>query len=106
MIQRELLIKHFQLEEAHKCDTLPYYYDLYACTCADGSVQQVYVDFTNSYSPIASIGSIQVLLNIAASSRLFVSSLDISNAIIFDATERVYISLPPFYFFPFIMSFV
>ncbi len=76
-------------------------YDLYARTCADGSTQQEYIDFHDSYSPVASIESIRVLLNIAASSGLLVSILDISNAfqnsIIFDATERVYMSLPPFY---------
>ncbi len=50
---------------------------------------------------MASIDSIRVLLNIAASSGLIVSILDISNAFqnsyIFDAAERVYLSLPPLY---------
>lgn len=73
----------------------PHQYDLYARTCADGSTQQEYIDFTDS------IDSIHVLLNIAASSSLTISILDVSNAfqnsIIFDATERVYISLPPLF---------
>jgi hypothetical protein len=42
-----------------------------------------------------------MLLNLAASEKLLISILDISNAfqnsIIFDASERVYISLPPLY---------
>ncbi len=79
----------------------PNQYDLYARTCADGSIQQEHIDFTDSYSPVASIESIRVLLNIAASSGLLVNILDISNAfqnsIIFDVTERVYMSLPPLY---------
>ena len=73
----------------------PHQYDLYARTCADGSTQQEYIDFTDS------IDSIRVLLNIAASSGLTIRLLDVSNAfqnsIIFDATERVYISLPPLF---------
>jgi len=40
-------------------DTLiPHQYDLYARTCADGSTQRENVDYTNSYSPVASIDSI------------------------------------------------
>jgi hypothetical protein len=78
-----------------------HHYDLYACTCADGSTQKEFVDFTDSCSPVASIKSIRVLLNIAASSNLLVSVLDISNAfqnsINFDASESVFISLPPLY---------
>jgi len=53
------------------------------------------------YSPVASIERIRVLLNIAASSNLLVSVLDISNAfqnsIIFVTAESVFISLPPLY---------
>jgi hypothetical protein len=58
---------------------LPNQYDLYACTCADDSSQKEFIDFFDSYSPVASIDSIRVLLNIAASSGLIVSILDISN---------------------------
>jgi len=76
-------------------------YDLYARTCADGSTQKESVDFTDSYSPVASIDSIRLLLNLAASLGLLISVLDISNAfqnsIIFDPSERVYLSLPPLY---------
>ncbi len=40
-------------------DTLiPHQYDLYARTCADGSTQRENVDYTGSYSLVASIDSI------------------------------------------------
>jgi len=59
------------------------------------------VDFTDSYSPVASIDSIRLLFNLAAASGLIISIIDTSNAfqnsIIFDASERVYLSLPPLY---------
>jgi hypothetical protein len=81
--------------------TIPNQYDLYARTCADGSTQRQNVDFINSYSPVASINSLCILLNLAASEGLLISILDISNAfqngIIFNLTERVFISLPPLY---------
>jgi len=83
-------------------DTLiPHQYDLYARTCANGSTQRENVDYTDSYSPVASIDSIRLLLNLAAASGFLISILDISNAfqnsIIFDASERIYLSLPPLY---------
>ena len=84
-----------------KDTSLPNQYDLYARCCADGSTMKEYIDFTDSYSPVAGIDSIRILLNLSAASGLTVRVLDISNAfqnaIIFDATERVHISLPPFY---------
>jgi hypothetical protein len=52
------------------------HYSLYAHTCADGCPQQDFFDFIDSYSPVASIESIRVLLNIAASTGLLVSNLD------------------------------
>jgi hypothetical protein len=67
--------------------------------CADGSTQRENVDFTDSYSPVTSIDSLQILPNIAASNKLLMSIMDISNAfqksIVFDASEWVYLSLPP-----------
>jgi len=84
-----------------KDTSTPNHFDLYARTCADGSIQKENVDFTDSYSPVGSIDSIRILLNIAASAGLLISILDISNAfqnsIIFDASECVYLSLPPLY---------
>ncbi len=84
-----------------KDTSIPHQYDLYARTCADGSTQREHIDYTDSYSPVASIDSIRLLLNLAASTGLLLSILDISNAfqnsIIFDASDRVYLSLPPLY---------
>jgi hypothetical protein len=80
---------------------VPNQYDLFARTCTDGSTQRENINFTDSYSPVASIDSLCLLLNLAASECLLISILDISNAfqnsIIFDAAERVYLSLPPLY---------
>ncbi len=84
-----------------KDTSIPHQYDLYARTCVDGSTQKENIDYTDSYSPVGSIDSVRILLSIAAYSGLLISIMDISNAfqnsIIFDATERVYISLPPLY---------
>jgi hypothetical protein len=84
-----------------KDTTIAHQYDLYARTCADGSTQRKSINFTDSYPPVASIDSIRLLLNLAASQGLLVSVLDISNAfqnsIIFNPDECVYISLPPLY---------
>jgi hypothetical protein len=84
-----------------KDTSIPHQYDLYARTCVDGSTQKEIIDYTDSYSPVGSIDSIRILLSIAAYSGLLISIMDISNAvqnsIIFDATERVFISLPPLY---------
>jgi len=84
-----------------KDTSIPHQYDLYARTCADGSTQKENIDFTDSYSPVASIDSLHLLLNLAASEGLIIGIMDISNAfqnsVIFDAKERVYIPLPPLY---------
>jgi hypothetical protein len=84
-----------------KDTSIPNQYDLYARTCTDGSKQRKDVDFTDSYSPSASIYSIPLLLNLAASAGLLISIMGISNAfqnsIIFDASECVYLSLHPLY---------
>jgi hypothetical protein len=76
-------------------------YELYGRTCANGSPMKENVDYTDSYSPVGSIDSIRLILAIAASKRLHLNVLDISNAfqtsIIFDPSECTYITLPPFY---------
>jgi hypothetical protein len=84
-----------------KDTSIAHHYDLYARTCADGSTMKEHVDFTDSYSPVASIDSIRTLLNILAAKGLTVRVLDISNAfqnaIIFDPEDWIYLSLPPYY---------
>jgi len=41
-----------------KDTSIPNQCDLYARTCADGSTQREHIDFTDSYSPVASIDSL------------------------------------------------
>jgi hypothetical protein len=80
---------------------LPNTYELYGRICANGSPMKQNVNYTDSYSPVGSIDSIRLVLAIAASKRLRLNVLDISNAfqtsIIFDPSERTYITLPQFY---------
>jgi hypothetical protein len=74
-------------------------YELQGRTCADGSKQQQYIDFNESYAPVGSIDSIRAIICYAAATSLVLNVMDISNAfqtsIIFDPSERVYLSLPP-----------
>ncbi len=69
----------------------PHVYELQGRTCADGNKQKQFLDFDDSYSPVGTIDSIRLLLAIAASKRLTLQVLDISNAfqnsIIFDPEE-------------------
>ena len=46
-----------------KDTSVPNQYDLYARTCADGSTQRENIDFTDLYSPVASIDSLCLILN-------------------------------------------
>jgi len=81
--------------------SIPNQFDLYTRTCANGSTQREHIAFSDSYSLAASIDSLCLLLNLAASECLLISIMDISNAfqntIIFDASDQVYLSLPPLY---------
>jgi hypothetical protein len=58
----------------------PNTYELYSRTCVDGSPKKENVDYNNSYSPVGSTDSIRLLLAIAASRKLKLNVLDISNA--------------------------
>ncbi len=72
-------------------------YELQGHTCADGSKQQQYVDYTESYVPVGSINSIRALICYAAATSLVINAMDISNAfqssIVFDPMECIYLSL-------------
>jgi hypothetical protein len=76
-------------------------YELYSRTCADGSPMKENIDYITSYSPVGSIDGIRLILAIAASRKMKLNVLDISNAfqtsVVFDPSERTYITLPPFY---------
>jgi hypothetical protein len=88
----------FKVKDTDQANT----YELYSRTCVDGSSMKEHIDYTNSYSPVGSIDSIRLLLAIAASRKLKLNVLDISNAfqtsVVFDPDDRTYITLPPFYF--------
>jgi hypothetical protein len=79
----------------------PNTYEFYSRTCVDGSPMKENIDYSNSYSPVGSIDSIRLLLAFAASRKLKLNVLDISNAfqtsVVFDPDDRTYITLPPFY---------
>jgi hypothetical protein len=84
----------FKVKDTDQINT----YDLYSRTCADGSPMKEKIDYFNSYSPV---NSICLLLAIAASRKLRLNVLDISNAfqtsVVFDPDEQTYITLPQFY---------
>ncbi len=85
----------FRVKDTDITDT----YELQGRTCADGSKQQQYIDFNESYAPVGSIDSIRTIICYAAANSLTINVMDISNAfqssIVFDPSERVYLSLPP-----------
>ena len=55
-------------------------YDIYSRTCAYGSSILEGVDFNVSYSPVAGICSLHIIISIASSGGLIIFVLDISNA--------------------------
>ena len=79
----------------------PSTYDLYVHTYVNGSSMMDGVNFQESYAPVDHLESLHMILCLAASQCLTCHVLDISNTfqnpIIFDPSERVYITLPPWY---------
>ena len=80
---------------------LPDMYDFFVRTCANSSKMIIGIDFQESYAPVGHVDRIWMILCIAASKWLECRILDISNAfqisIIFDPSQHVYITLPPWY---------
>ena len=65
---------------------------------ARGFTQEYDVDYSETFSPVAKLNSIRVILSIAVNQSWELSQLDVKNAFLYgDLTEQVYMEQPPGY---------
>jgi len=65
---------------------------------AKGYTQQEGIDFFNTFSPVAKMVTVKVLLSLAPKMKWYLHQLDISNALLNgDLEEEIYMKLPPGY---------
>lgn len=63
---------------------------------AKGFTQQAGVDFLDTFSPVAKLVSVKLMLTLAAAKGWYLCHLDINNAFLYgDLEEAIYMELPP-----------
>jgi hypothetical protein len=83
-----------------KSTDIPGVYELRVRECTIGTPQQQGIDFNNSYSPVAEITTIRVMIALSASLGYTFGILDVKNAFqttITQAKDRIYVNMPPLY---------
>jgi hypothetical protein len=101
LIPKEAVLLPIRPAYAVKYSSNESLWELQVRSCANGAHMQQGVHFDESFSPVASIKNIRILLNLGAAQRKSVYVVDAKNAlqntIQFDLAKRTYTMLPPFF---------